>query len=59
MEPFHRIWGRQIFLLGKLKIVLMATASADEDELLHGVMEALKGISRGELEAVFEELLLV
>jgi hypothetical protein len=43
---------------GKLKMALMRAAFADEDELLQGVMEALKGISREELEVVFEEWLL-
>jgi histone-lysine N-methyltransferase SETMAR len=39
---------------GKLKMMLMGMAFAD-DELLHGVMEVLNGISREELEAIFEE----
>jgi hypothetical protein len=44
-------------LFGKPKIALMSAAFAD-DELLQGVMKVLNGISREELEAVFEEWLL-
>jgi hypothetical protein len=45
------------YLFGKMKTVLMNVAFAD-DELLQGVMEMLNGISREELEEVFEEWLL-
>jgi hypothetical protein len=46
------------YLFGKLKMALMGAAFADDDQLLQGVMEVLNGISREELEAVFEERLL-
>jgi hypothetical protein len=39
-------------------MALMDAAFADEDEFLQGVMEVFNGISREELEAVFEEWLL-
>jgi hypothetical protein len=45
------------YLFGKLKMALMGGAFADDDELLQGVTEELNGISREELEAVFEEWL--
>jgi hypothetical protein len=45
-------------LFGTLKTVLIGAAFADNDELLQGVMEVLNGISREDLEAVFEEWLL-
>jgi hypothetical protein len=46
------------YRFGKLKIALMGAAFADDNELLQDVMEVLNGISREELEAVFEEWLL-
>jgi histone-lysine N-methyltransferase SETMAR len=42
------------YLFGKLKMALMGAAFAD-DELLQGVMEVLNGISREELEEIFEK----
>jgi hypothetical protein len=39
-------------------MALMNAAFAGDDELLQGVMEVFNGISREELEAVFEEWLL-
>jgi hypothetical protein len=45
-------------MFGKLKKALTGAASAHNDELLQGVMEVLKKISREELEAVCEEWLL-
>jgi hypothetical protein len=39
-------------------MALMGAASADNNELLQGVMEVLNRISREELEVVFEEWLL-
>jgi hypothetical protein len=45
-------------LFGKLKMALMGAAFAGDDGLLQGVMEAFNGISREELEVLFEEWLL-
>jgi hypothetical protein len=39
-------------------MALMGVAFANDDELLHGVMEVLNGISREDLEAIFEECFL-
>jgi hypothetical protein len=46
------------YLFTKLKMALMGAAFASYDGLLQGVMGLLTGISREELEAVFEEWLL-
>jgi histone-lysine N-methyltransferase SETMAR len=43
------------YLFRKLKTALSGTEFEDEDELLDGVMEVLNGITRDELESVFEE----
>jgi hypothetical protein len=45
-------------LFGKLKMALIGAIFANNDELLQGVMEVLNGISREELDVVFEEWLL-
>jgi hypothetical protein len=43
------------YRFGKLKMVLMGAAFADNNKLSQGVMEVFNGISREEFEAVFEE----
>jgi hypothetical protein len=45
------------YIFGKLKMALIGAAFAEDGELLHGVMEVPNGISREELEEVFEERL--
>jgi hypothetical protein len=45
-------------LFGKLKMALIGAIFANNDKLLQGVMEVLNGISREELEVVFEQWLL-
>jgi hypothetical protein len=45
-------------LFGKLKMVLMGATFAGDGELLQGMMVVLNGISREELEVIFEEWLL-
>jgi hypothetical protein len=43
------------YLFGKLKMTLMGSVFANEQELLDGVTRVLDGITRDELESVFEE----